>query len=194
MVWIIAASFCRALPSLAPPLANCKASCVVNNILQSDVMPTATAPARVPKIPPKSTSAIATTSNTLLVSVASAATPPDRASSKMEEDSTARAHKKQRRSDMRSVQHTDATQQPSSMIIRRVPDKTHTRQPVPALWRAHGSKWTPSSRPPPSRDDGAHPCVRHAARSRPAVPPTSVGQQTGPIPRFAGVARRRKRR
>ncbi len=38
------------------------------------------------------------------------------------------------------------------------------------------------------------PCARHAARSRPAGPPTSVGQQPGPIPRFAGVARRRKRR
>jgi hypothetical protein len=41
--------------------------------------------------------------------------------------------------------------------------------------------------PPLSRDDGAHlrPCARHAARSRPAGPPTSVGQQPGPIPRFA---------
>ena len=57
--------------------------------------------ARVPKIPPKSTSAIATTSNTLLVSVA--ATPHDMTSPKMEEDSTARAHKKQRRSDMRGA-------------------------------------------------------------------------------------------
>jgi hypothetical protein len=56
-----------------------------------------------------------------------------------------------------------------------------------AAWRAHGRKWAPSSRPPPSRDDGAHlrPCARHAARSRPAGPPTSVGQQPGPIPRFA---------
>ena len=29
------------------------------------------------------------------------------------------------------AQHTDATQKPSSMINRRVPDKTHTRQPAP---------------------------------------------------------------
>jgi len=35
------------------------------------------------------------------------------------------------------------------------------------------------------------PCARHAGRSCPAGPPTSVGQQPGPIPRFASVARRR---
>jgi hypothetical protein len=55
------------------------------------------------------------------------------ASTKMQADRTARAHKKQRRSDMRGAQHADATQQPSAMINRRVPDKTHTRQPLPEL-------------------------------------------------------------
>ena len=94
-------------------------------------MPTATAPARVPKIPPKSTSAILSTSNTLLMSGAAAAPVPDMASTTMEADSTARAHKKQRRSDMRGAQHADATQQTSAKINRRVPDKTHTRQPAP---------------------------------------------------------------
>ena len=151
----IAASFCLAAVSLAPPLANCKASCAVNNTLQSDVMPTATAPARVPKIPPKSTSAIATTSNTLLVSAAAAATPPDMASPKMEADSTARAHKKQRRIDMRGAQYADATQQPSAMINRRVPDKTHTRQPAPALCGLRtGANGRHVPDPPPSRAHG----------------------------------------
>ncbi len=46
----------------------------------------------------KSTSAILSTSNTLFVSGAAAATPPDMASTKMQDDRTARAHKKQRRS------------------------------------------------------------------------------------------------
>ena len=126
-------SFCLALASLAPPQANCNASCAVNHTLPSDVVPTLTAPTRVPKIPPKSTSAILSTTNTLLVSGAAAAPVPDMATTTMEADSTARAHKKQRRSDMRGAQHTAATQQPSAMINRRVPDKTHTRQPAPAL-------------------------------------------------------------
>ena len=34
---------------------------------------------------------------------------------------------------MRGAQHADATQQLSATINRRVPDKTHTRQPVPEL-------------------------------------------------------------
>jgi hypothetical protein len=160
-------------------------------------MPTATAPTRVPEILPKSTSAILSTSNNLLVSGAAAATPPDMASTTMEADSTARAPKKQRRSDMRGAQHADATQQPSAMINRRVPDKTHTCQPVPELCGLRtGVNGRRHPDPPPSRDDGAHlrPCARHAAGSRPASPPTSWGTQSGPIPRFAGVARRRKRR
>jgi hypothetical protein len=47
-----------------------------------------------------------------------------------------------------------------------------------------------------SRDDDAYlrPCAGHAAHSRPASPPTSVGQQPGPMPRWAGFARRRQRR
>ena len=130
---IIAARFCLALASLAPPKANCKASCAVNHTRPSDVVPTLTAPTRVPEIFPKSTSAILSTSNTLLVSGAAAAPPPDMASTTMEADSTARAHKKQRRGDMRGAQHADATQQLSATINRRVPDKTHTRQPVPEL-------------------------------------------------------------
>jgi hypothetical protein len=82
---------------------------------------------------PKSTSAILSTSNNLLVSGAAAATPPDMASTTMEAESTTRAPK-QWRSDMRGAQHADATQQPPAMINRRVPDKTHTCQPVPELF------------------------------------------------------------
>ena len=46
-----------------------------------------------------------------------------------------------------------------------------------------------ADRMPDRADDGAHlrPCAHHAARSRPAGPPTSVGQQPGPIPRFANT-------
>jgi hypothetical protein len=55
----------------------------------------------------------------------------------------------------------------------------------------HGRKWETPARPPPSRAVGAHlrPCARHAALSRPASPPTSVGQQPGPMSRCAGFAR-----
>ena len=70
-------SFCLALASLAPPQANCKASCAVNHTLPSDVVPTLTAPTRVPEIIPKSTSAIFSTSNTLLVSGSAAVPVPD---------------------------------------------------------------------------------------------------------------------
>ena len=69
---------------------------------------------------------------------------------KMEEDSTARAHKKQRRIDMRGAQYADATQQPSAMINRRVPDKTHTRQPAPELRGVHtGANGRHVPDPPP---------------------------------------------
>ena len=166
----IAASFCRAHASLAPPQANCKASCAVNHTLPSDVVPTLTAPTRVPKIPPKSTSAILSTTNTLLVSAAAAATPPDMASATMEEDSTARAHKKQRRSDMRGAQHTDATQQPSSMINRRVPDKTHTRQPAPADWGVRTGANGRRLRDPPPREQSASICARAHAPQHVTAP------------------------
>jgi hypothetical protein len=96
-------------------------------------MPTATAPARVPKIPPKSTSAILSNTHTLVVTDAAAAPVPDMAITKMQDARTVRAHKKQRRSDMSCAQHADTTQQQSTMINRRVPDKTHTRQPAPEL-------------------------------------------------------------
>jgi hypothetical protein len=92
---------------LAPPQANSKASGAVNHTLPSDVVPTLTAGTRVPEIGPKSTSAILSTTNTLLVSAAVAATPPDMASTTMEEDSTVRAHKKQLRGDMRCAQYAD---------------------------------------------------------------------------------------
>jgi hypothetical protein len=59
----------------------------------------------IPEIFPKSTSAILSTSNTLLVSGSAAAPVPDIASMKMEADSTARAPKKQRHIDMRGSQH-----------------------------------------------------------------------------------------
>ena len=42
--------------------------------------------------------------------------------------------------------------------------------------------------------DILNPCAGSTARRRPASPPTSWGTQPGPIPRVAGVARRRKRR
>ncbi len=97
------------------------------------------------------------TSHTLLMSGAAAAPVPDMASTTMEADSTARAHKKQRRSDMRGAQHADATQQPSAKINRRVPDKTHTRQPAPALCGLRtGANGRRVPDPPPSRAHGAY--------------------------------------
>jgi hypothetical protein len=63
------------------------------------------------------------------------------------------------------------------------PDKTHTRQQAPEL---RGLRTVANMRhhppPPPSRDD-LRPCAGHAARSRPASPPTSVGKQPGQMPR-----------
>ena len=149
-------------------------------------MPTATAPARVPKIPPKSTSAIATTSNTLLVSVAAAATPPDMTSPKMEEDSTARAHKKQRRIDMRGAQYADATQQPSAMINRRVPDKTHTRQPAPELRGVHTGA---NGRPPLA---GTWRILAPVRTPRSAQPPRGPTHLRGPAARADSALRRRR--
>ena len=150
-------------------------------------MPTATAPARVPKIPPKSTSAIATTSNTLLVSGAAAATPPDMASPKMEADSTARAHKKQRRGDMRGAQHAATTQQPSAMINRRVPDKTHTRQPSPELALAQTSAaW---ATPPLSPRRRPFAPVR---TPRSAQPPRGPTHLRGPAARADSALRLRR--
>ena len=119
-------------------------------------MPTLTAPTRVPETIPKSTSAILSTSHTLLVTDAAAAPVPDMASTKMQDARTARAHKKQRRSDMRGAKHADATQQPSAMINRRVPDKTHTRQPALALRGVRtGANGRRLPDPPPSRAHGA---------------------------------------
>jgi hypothetical protein len=55
----------------------------------------------------------------------------------------------------------------------------------------HGRKWETPARPLPSRAVGVHlrPCARHEARSRPASPPTSVGQQPGQMSSCAGFAR-----
>jgi len=53
------------------------------------------------------------------------------ASTMMAAHRTAGAHEKQRRSALRGRQHADATQQPSAIINRRMPDKTRTRQPAP---------------------------------------------------------------
>ena len=163
-------SFCLALASLAPPQANCNASCAVNHTLPSDVVPTLTAPTRVPEIIPKSTSAILSTSHTLLVTDAAAATPPDMASTTMEADSTARAHKKQRRSDMRGAQHADATQQTSAKINRRVPDKTHTRQPAPAHCGVRTGANGRRVRAPPPRAHTAPIRARAHATQRAAAP------------------------
>ena len=90
-----------------------------------------------PQNHPKVTSVILSTSNKLLVSGAATEPVPDMATTTMEADSTARDHKKQRRGDMRGAQHADVTQQQSTMINRRVSDKTHTRQPAPALCGVH---------------------------------------------------------
>jgi hypothetical protein len=133
-------------------------------------MPTLTAPTRVPEIIPKSTSAILSTSNTLLVSGAEAAPPPDMVSTTMEAGSTARAHKKQRRGDMRGAQHADTTQQPSAMINRRVPDKTHTRQPSPELRGVRtGSNGRRLGDPPPVAQ-AAPICARAQAPQRAPAP------------------------
>ena len=86
------------------------------------------------------------------MSGAAEAPAPDMASTKMQADRTARAHKKQRRSDMRGAQHADATQQPSAMINRHVPDKTRTRQPAPELRVVRtGANGHRVGDPPPSR-------------------------------------------
>jgi hypothetical protein len=105
-----------------------------------------------------------------LVSGAAAATPPDMASPKMEADSTARAHKKQRRSDMRGAQHTAATQQSSSMINRRVPDKTHTRQPAPPHCGVRTGANGRRVRDPPPRAHTAPIRARAPAPQRAAAP------------------------
>ena len=89
---------------------------------------------------------------------------------KMEADSTARAHKKQRRSDMRGAQHTAATQQPSSMINRRVPDKTHTRQSAPAHCGVRTGANGRHLRDPPPRDQLEPSGPRAHAPQRAAAP------------------------
>jgi hypothetical protein len=98
----------------------------------------------------------------------------------MEADSTARAPKKQRRRYMRGAQHADATQQPSAMINRRVPDKTHTRQSAPALCGqrtganrrrvCESQSCTTLSVTPPPRADTAPISARAHATQRAAAP------------------------
>jgi len=69
--------------------------------LPSDDLPTLTAPTRVSETLAKSTCAIVSTSNPLLVPDAAPAAAPDMASTMMEAPRTARAHEKQRRSALR---------------------------------------------------------------------------------------------
>ena len=168
---------------LLPPTACNREVRAVKSTLQSGVMPTATTPTRVPEILPKSTSAIVSTSNNLLVSGAAAAPPPDMASTTMEADSTARAPKKQRRSDMRGAKHADATQQPSAMINRRVPDKTHTRQPALALRGVRTGAAAPRAHPPPWASSPGR------FRASPASP--GDGSDAGVVWRPAGEWRKR---
>ena len=97
---------------------------------------------------------------------AAAAPAPDMATAKMIAHSTARPPQKHRRSYMRDARHAEAARPTPTMVNRRAPDKTHTRQPAPER---------PAGRAP---------------RSRPARAPTSLGQQPGPMPRCA--RRRRK--
>ena len=95
-----------------------------------------------------------------------AAPAPDMATAQMIAHSTARPPQKHRRSDMRDARHAEAARPTPTMVNRRAPDKTHTRQPAPER---------PAGRAP---------------RSRPARAPTSLGQQPEPMPRCA--RRRRK--
>ena len=161
--------------------------------MPSDDLPTLTAPTRVSKTLAKSTCAIVSTSNPLLVPDATPAPAPDMASTMMEAPRTARAHEKQRRSALRGRQHADATQQPSAIINRRMPDKTHTRQPAPdhCGWATgENGRRVPATPTAPIWT----PCAGHTTRSRPASPPTSWCTQPRPTPRCPDVARGRMRR
>jgi hypothetical protein len=154
-------------------------------------VPTLTAPTRVPEIIPKSTSAILSTSHTLLVTDAAAAPVPDMASTKMQDARTARAHKKQRRSDMRGIQHADATQQPSAKINRRVPDKTRTRQPAPEL---RGVRTGANRRHGRARGGGSRPWRLFAPVRTPrsAQPPREPTHLLGHAARADSALRRRR--
>ena len=73
----------------------------LHHTLPSVDLPTLTAPTCVPETLAKSTSAIVSTSNPLLVPDAAPAAAPDMTGTMMEAPRTARAHEKQRRSALR---------------------------------------------------------------------------------------------
>ena len=164
----------------------------LHHTLPSDDLPTLTAPTRVSETLAKSNCAIVSTSNPLLVPDAAPAPAPDMANTMMAAHRTAGAHEKQRRSALRGRQHADATQQPSAIVNRRMPDKTRTRQPAPdhCGWATgENGRHVPAT---PPRGDMAPiwtPCAGHTTRSRPASPPTFCCTRPRPTPRSSDVAR-----
>jgi hypothetical protein len=101
---------------------------------------------------------------------AAAAPAPDMATAEMIAHSTARPPRKHRCSDMRGAQHAEAARPTPTMVNRRAPDKTHTRQPAPERPAGRARAEWRRIRATPRRADTAPFCPGAPGAHRAAAP------------------------